>query len=53
MGHSAEQGLVLTGYNASYSSGMPMETEGGSSEQRIAATAGASACIMLGHPATD
>lgn len=43
MGHSAEQGLVLTGYNASYSSGMPMETEGGVSSKTLCGPDGISA----------
>lgn len=43
MGHSGEQGLVLTGYNASYSSGMPMETQGGVSSKTLCGPDGVSA----------
>lgn len=43
IGHSAEQGLVLTGYSATYSSGMPMETEGGVSSKTLCGPDGVSA----------
>lgn len=43
MGQSAEQGLVLVGYNASYFGGMPMESEGGVTSQTLCGPDGISA----------